>query len=261
MFADVTSANVVGYATKNCPGNTFMHAGAQFESIEDGQLLLDKTMSGLPGADFDDEFVFLSTAPHIQVVKDDGIPDMYYYLNDGWYPLFPGDEEGDVKPGWCDSNGNIADLRITPGSGFWLKNAENEDLDMQGSGQVTAAESSDITAPANIFSINANVYPIAINLNNADQVEFPDIVGADFDDEFAFLATSPHIQVVKADGIPDMYYYLNDGWYPLFPGDEEGDVKPGWCDSNGNIVDLNIVAQGGFWVKAVTGAFTLRYKK
>ena len=254
-FSDVTSANIVGYAKKNCGANIFVQAGAQFESVKDGLLKADEIFSGLPGVDYDYGGDFLATAPQIQVVATDGSgkPTAYFYLNDGYV-----EADGSTKPGWCDSFGNIVDLTIVAGSGFWLKNTDNVAHDFQGAGQVTAQNSSDITAPAGIFTINANVYPIAINLNNADQVSFPDIVGVDYDYGGDFLGTAPQIQVVATDGSgkPTAYFYLNDGYV-----EADGSTKPGWCDSFGNIVDVNIAAQSGFWVWAKTGAFKFTYKK
>ena len=254
-FADVESLNVVGYAQKTCPANRFQHAAAQFEDVSSGKLSLDTVFSGLPAVAFDDSYVFMGTAPHIQVVKADGTPDKYYYLSDGYYKV---DGVEAYKQGWCDSNGNIVDLEITPGAGFWLKNGSSKEETLTGNGQVAAAAATQVVAPAGVFSINANVYPVDVNLNNADQVTFPDIVGVDFDDAYLFMGTAPHIQVVKADGTPDKYYYLNDGYYNV---DGAAAYKAGWCDSNGNLVDVKIPAQGGFWVKAASGAFTFNYKR
>ena len=118
-FAELASANTVGYATKNCPANKFMHAAAQFEDVTSGKLFLDSVMSGLEGVDYDDAGAFEGTAPHIQVVKADGTPDMYYYLNDGWYDN--GTTDGGFKAGWCDNLGNIADVNIAAQAGFWVK--------------------------------------------------------------------------------------------------------------------------------------------
>ena len=234
-----------------------MHAAAQFEDVTSGKLFLDSVMSGLEGVDYDDAGAFEGIAPHIQVVKADGTPNKYYYLNDGWYDN--GTADGGFKAGWCDNLGNIVDLEITPGTGFWLKNAASVAQTMTGAGAVHAKDEVDVTAPAGIFSINANVYPIAMNLNNADQVAFGDIIGVDYDDAGAFEGTAPHIQVVKEDGTPNKYYYLNDGWYDN--GTADGGFKAGWCDNLGNIADVNIAAQAGFWVKATTGALTFTYKK
>ena len=73
-----------------------------------------------------------------------------------------------------------------------------------------------------------------------------------------FRGTAPQIQVVQSDGTAKLYYYLTDGWY-----DNNGDdgYKPGWCNDFGVLVDIEIAAQSGFWVKATTGDFTFNYKR
>ena len=256
-FGDgITSANVVGYATKTCPANRFQQTAAQFEDVKSGKLSLDTVFSGLPGVSFDEGDVFMGTAPHIQVVKDDGIPNKYYYLLDGYYENEAGEES--YKPGWCDSFGNLVNLEATQGVGFWLKNGSSNEETLLGTGSVFPKATAQVVAPANIFSINANVYPIAINLNDETQVTFPDIVGVNFDEADLFMGTAPHIQVVKAEGTREKYDYLKDG-YGEFDGKET--YKPGWCDSFGNLVDVKIAAQSGFWVKATSGAFTFNYKR
>lgn len=212
-------------------------------------------MSGLPAVNYDDNYIFTGTAPHIQVLKADGTPNKYYFLADGYYE---DNGEDAYKQGWCDNNGNIVNLVITPGVGFWLKNGSSKEETMIGNGKVSLADSTEVLVPANIFSINANVYPITINLNNANQVSFPGIVGVDYDDAYSFTGTAPHIQIVKADGTADKYYYLNDGYAEV---DGQETYNPGWCDSNGNIVEVKIEAQNGFWVKGSSGAFTINYKK
>ena len=60
MFADVTSANVVGYAEKQIPANKFKQCGAQFQDIATETLLADKVLGGLPGVAFDKNGIFTS---------------------------------------------------------------------------------------------------------------------------------------------------------------------------------------------------------
>lgn len=254
VFA-LESANVVGYANKAVPANTFVQAGAQFFDVASDTLDLSKVVTGLVGVDFDEAYAFEATAPHIQVVGLDGKPTKYYYLNDGWYDN--GTPDGDFKPGWCDGFGNIVDLVIEEGAGFWYKSSV--DGNFTGAGAVMAETSGSVTAPNGVFAIKANVFPIAVNLNDATQVEFPNIKGVDFDEAYAFEGTAPHIQVVGLDGKPTKYYYLNDGWYDN--GTPDGDFKAGWCDGFGNIADPIIEAQQGFWVKAMGGDLEFVFKR
>ena len=251
------SANIVGYANKTLPANKFIQAGAQFFDVATDKLTLDTVMKGLPEVFFDEDYVFTATAPHIQVVGADGFSTLYYYLQDGWYNN--GTEDGAFKPGWCNDSGEITDLEITPGSGFWMKNGDSNDQTMIGFGAVSAPDSYNVTAPGGIFSINANVYPMSVDLNDLAQVEYPEIAEVYFDEDYAFTATAPHIQVVGLDGFSTLYYYLQDGWYNN--GTEDGAFKPGWCNDSGEIVDLVIAPQTGFWVKAPAAGMTIKYKK
>ena len=247
----------MGYATKACPANRFQHAAAQFQDITNKTLDLDTTFSGLPGVNYDGYGVFHGTAPHIQVVQSDGTAVLYYYLNDGAY--LDDNKKLAYKSGWCNSVGEIVDLTMTQGIGFWLKNGSSDAQTLLGKGAVFEKEETQVVAPAKIFSINANVYPISFNLNNADQVTFPDIVGVNYDDLGVFHGTAPHIQVVQSDGTAVLYYYLNDGAY--LDDNKKLAYKSGWCNSVGEIVDVTIAAQSGFWVKATSGAFTFNYKR
>ena len=113
--------------------------------------------------------------------------------------------------------------------------------------------------PANRFQHAAAQFQDITNKTLDLDTTFSGLPGVDYDKNRIFRGTAPHIQVVKADGTADLYYYLNNGWYD--DGSDEGAEKPGWCDQSGNIVDIKIAAQSGFWVKATTGAFTFNYKR
>ena len=245
----------VGYAEKQIPANKFKQCGAQFQDIATETLLADKVLGGLPGVAFDKNGIFTSTAPQIQIVGSDGTPSKYWFLTDGYVGKVEGKKV--YAPGWCDVGGNIVNLELDPGSGFWVKNGDIDDQNLQGSGQVAKADYTEITVPANIFSIQANVYPMDINMANEERVMFPDIVGVAFDKNGIFTSTAPQIQIVADDGTPSKYWYLTDGYVGKVEGKKV--YAPGWCDVGGNIVDVDIPAQSGFWVKAASGAFTVKY--
>ena len=258
---EVQSAEIVGYSNKTCPANKFVQVAMQFEDVASGLLAVDKIMSGIPGVTIEDDYeTFLVTASQIQIVKEDGNPDIYFYLNDGWYDA-GGDDWRRDKPGWCDAGGNLVDLKTLSGQGFWLWVKSPTAEVMQGAGQVPGVTEVDVTAQGGIFSINGGVFPVAINLNDPNQVSYKQITGVTIDEDYeTFLTTAPQIQVVREDGNPDIYFYLNDGWYDA-GGDDWRRDKPGWCDAGGNLVDVVIQPQGAFWVWAKTGAITFTYKR
>ena len=74
------------------------------------------------------------------------------------------------------------------------------------------------------------------------------VQGVDFGDGTTFSMTAAQIQIPNGIGY-DTYYYLNDGWFD--DGTEEGDVKPGWCDIAGNLVDAEITPGIAAWFKSV----------
>ena len=254
MFADVTSANIVGYATKNSlEKDTFYIFGSQFDGVGGGKKIVD-VIGGVKGVDWDDQDVFIKTASQIQIPKTGGY-NTYYYLNDGWFD--DGTEEGDFKAGWCDAGGNIIDaIELTPGVAFWFKNKTEEDSSWNQSGEVPEQAQYRVDVPVD-FQLRTFPYPISAGLNSA-HFDNSEMVGVDWDDRDLFLKTASQIQIPKTGGY-NTYYYLNDGWFD--DGTEEGDFKAGWCDAGGNIVDVEVPVGQGFWTKGVSGAGWLNFKK
>ena len=77
------------------------------------------TSADIVGVMYDDNNVFKTTAPQLQVPNPTtGGYDTYYYLTDGWY-----DDNGSdgYKPGWCDDWGVLVDTTIPVAQGFWTK--------------------------------------------------------------------------------------------------------------------------------------------
>ena len=72
------------------------------------------------GVDYDDDDVWLTTAPQIQVPSANGYT-TYRYLNDG-YDLVK--DDGTVAPGWCDGFGNLVSEAIPAAQGFWTKGVQ-----------------------------------------------------------------------------------------------------------------------------------------
>ena len=274
------SANTVGFDTKACTAAKFYIFGIQFEAT-DGTMDINKLASGFTGVSQDElGDSFTAAAPQIQVPNGIGY-DVYYYLTDGYYATGEVDGAGDPvyaqKAGWCDFNGIIAgdeaaDLNgvLTSGVAMWVKDVQNTET-FQAAGQVPNESTVMVSAPQN-FTLRANAFPLAFNLNDASKVTFAGLTGVS-QDELGdnFTASAPQIQVPNGIGY-DVYYYLTDGYYATGEVDGSGDPvyaqKAGWCDFNGIIAgdeaaDLtgNVASGLGFWTKGVGSAFSMTFKK
>ena len=256
MFADVTSANIVGYATKNTlEKDMFYIFGSQFDSVGGSKKLVD-VIGGVKGVYWDPDDLFMKTASQIQVPKKTGGYDTYYYLEDGWYDN--GTEDGDTKPGWCDMGGVIVeDVELTPGVAFWFKNKTEDNSVWTQAGEVPSQDQYRVNIPID-FQLRSFPFPVAIGLNDA-KFDSSEMTGVYWDSDDAFMKTAPQIQIPKATGGYDTYYYLNDGWYDN--GTEDGDTKPGWSDMGGVIVDIAVPVAQGFWTKGNTAAGWMTFKK
>ena len=147
------------------------------------------------------------------------------------------------------------DDEYTQGVAVWFKSV-NADADVVVSGAVPEDSSIAVDCPAG-FALRANAYPVAVTLNDT-QMTSSDIPGVAYDEDGAFTLTAPQIQIPVAAGY-EKRYYLNDGWKDL--GDDNWVQVPGWCDSDGLIVDDVIPAAQGFWIKGNTASFTLTFNK
>ena len=251
MFADVTSENTVGYTGKDkIAKDTFYILASQFEGVAGGKNVND-ILGAVTGVDYDDGVTFLTTASQFQIPKTGGYT-TYFYLNDGYYE----DEQGQeaYKPGWCDDGGNLVDVEIPDGVAIWFKNKQDSVSAWTHSGAVPAENAKRIEYPAE-FALRSNPYPVAFKLNS-EAMDSSEVVGVDYDDGVTFLTTASQIQIPKTGGYTT-YFYLNDGYYEDEQGQEA--YKPGWCDSFGNLVDVEVPVMQGFWTKCVSGAAALTF--
>lgn len=76
------------------------------------------TSANIVGVVYDDNNVFKTTAPQLQIPNPAGGYFTYYYLTDGWY-----DNNGSdgYKAGWCDDWGVLVESTIPVAQGFWTK--------------------------------------------------------------------------------------------------------------------------------------------
>ena len=116
MTFGIESSNIVGYTAKEADAGKFIILGAQFEGVSGGMKIND-LISGVAGVDWDEDDVFLKTAPQIQVPSANGYT-TYYYLNDGYDTI---KDDGSTAPGWCNIGGELVTDLIPAAQGFWTK--------------------------------------------------------------------------------------------------------------------------------------------
>ena len=121
-LADITSANTVGYVSRDIAPNTFYMIAVQFEDVGgDATADLNKVlgMNNIAACGFDD---CGKDGAEIQVLEGDAYKH-YFYINDAW-DADDNPVTGDV---WADSDGYVvtdADL-IAPGASFWMNARQN----------------------------------------------------------------------------------------------------------------------------------------
>ena len=237
-FGDITSQNVVGYATGTLEQNKFTIKAIQFEDVTSGVVDVNKVLSGFSGVDFDTALAFKLTAPQILVQAKGGGYNTYYYLNDAYI-----ETTDSTKAGWADGAGNYVDLELTPGTAVWVK-VPGGDAEATMAGNVSAAMEVPVTVSADTFTLVGNGYPAEVVLNGK-QMTSGDIMGVDFDAALAFKLIAPQILVQAAGGGYNTYYYLNDAYI-----EATDSTRAGWADSAGNYVEPKIPVGAGFWVKS-----------
>ena len=79
---------------------------------------------------------------------------------------------------------------------------------------------------------------------------FKDVAGEIdwYGDPDAFRLTAPQIQVQKASGAYDIYYYVKNAY--VEDGTDLGSRAEGWVDTAGVYVTKQIPAGRGFWLKS-----------
>ena len=113
-FAVVESPNIVGYTSTSMEAAKYMMYAPQFVDVKTEATALDSIMSNVPGVNWDEEGTFVNTATILQVFNGTTY-NTYYYLNDGAI------SETETKAGWCDARGEITNVEIPVGQGFWVK--------------------------------------------------------------------------------------------------------------------------------------------
>ena len=121
-LAEVTSANTVGFVSRDIAPDTFYMVGVQFENVG-GDATADLNnvlgLKNIAACGFDNR---LTDGAEIQV-RVGNVYNYYYYINDAW------DAEDNPVTGdvWADGDGYVvtdADL-IAPGASFWMHARQN----------------------------------------------------------------------------------------------------------------------------------------
>ena len=264
------SANTVGYYNKTL-NNVFKVRAAQFETTASESFKVSDAVSCTSPvavscwADRDNwEYNdgWDDTAPQIQVQNASGVFEPFFYVSDARVYDELGNES--FVEGWADASGMLADANDIPsGSGIWLRGYKNgtetvADTEFTFSGQVMADASGDI-AGENMFKVRAMPYPIEQALNSAKCVWSALTPVSCWSDRDAWEYndgwddTAPQIQVLKASGVFEPFFYVSDARVYDELGSES--FVTGWADASGMLAreDENngIVRVGdGIWFNA-----------
>ena len=227
MFADVTSANIVGYQNNDWLGTTFYMMGMQFEKTDGKPVKLSEINFGnMVGPKYDDDFSFTKTAPQIQIsmANSETFHPTYYFLADG-APDF-------TNPGWTDAVGNPIsdDIVVDAGIGFWFRDPVSDKPTFKPAGQVMPDSPWSKTFSKVDYFMLVNPFPMDTALSD---ISFSDLEKSApyYSDDDAWLNTATQLQVPFAnrEGFT-AYYFLADG--------NETYDGPGWVDQGGNNVDI-----------------------
>ena len=243
----VESANTVGYNTDTITATKFNMVCVPFEGTDGDGFKLNQCLAGvnLVGA------AVPTGADKIQIW--DAATGAY----DNWFYYFNNDE----WTGWWDEGTqNLLFEDVYPnglpaGTAFWYKSdanaANNGSVTL--SGQVPAATTVDFEVLRGKFNMVADAYPVALKLNDSNQVVWTGATGA------AVPTGADLIQIWDATtGAYEnwFYYFNNDEW-------------TGWWDEGTQNLLFEDVYPNGlpvgkpFWYKAAgaSGSFDITFKK
>ena len=250
----ITSANTVGYTSREVKAGQFYMVGVQFADVSAKADVANFNnffaTTCAPGEYGDGNDASMNNAPQIQVLNASGIGyTKYYYINDAV------DAEENPVPGncWANQDGFIATNSdaLDLAKGFWFKSMTDGTVNC--SGQVSATGDRGRTIIADQFNIVANAYPVALSLNSAESTDFTPGEYGDGND--ASMNNAPQIQVLNASGVGyTKYYYISDA-----VDAEENPVSGNcWVNQDGYMATGTQVPVGqSFWVKSASaGTFT-----
>ena len=245
MFADVTSANVVGYTTSKevIPDYWYIMASS-FENIANanGEFPINELITGDITAG-----ETMETSARIQT-RVDGLAYGYWYnakgkrirINPGINP-----PKFEYVPAWCEDGGSVlAEGTIKNGQGFWFKDPLKAST-ITIAGQVTNLKVK--SWPAGVYwDLVCNPFPVALKINS-DQLDCSKLTAGETEE------TSARIQT-RVDGLPYGYWYnakgkrirVNPGVNP-----PKFEYVPAWCEDGGSTLadEAEIAVGQGFWLQ------------
>ena len=241
------SANIVGYNSDTIVAKKFNMVAIPFESTNGDGFKLNECLKGVNLVGTDEA----ATSDQIQIwdATLGGYENWFYY------------DVGDEWTGWWDvGTGNSLFEDVYPtglpaGTAFWYKSVATATANGTAtySGQVPAAATVDFEILRGKFNMVADAYPVALKLNDSNQVVWTGATGSDE------AATSDQIQIWDATlgGYENWFYY------------DVGDEWTGWWDvGTGNSLFEDVYPAGlavgkPFWYKAYagSGSFDVTFKK
>ena len=212
VFADVTSANIVGYTQTDTPYLGSTAAGAFVPVTGTKNDLIDITVIGYKDAQGNGT---CEGGVQAQTLDEYGGTDKIYE----WYDVSYG--PGDEYHGWYPLNGELpierGDVPLELGGGLWV-NVLVSNLKLQSSGQVPTAGDVETSLP-NLGYVIANPTPVNVDLVDCMITGYKDAQGngtceggvqAQTLDEYG--GTDEIYEWYDVSYGPDDEYY---GWYPL----------------------------------------------
>ncbi len=245
-FAEITSANIVGYTTVTAPNSRYVMVGGQFTSTlgEEGVNLQDFIKGDFTAVDYDDDGNWYASSPTVLLYNGVGY-DWYYYQTDA-------QGTGDSADGWVTAGAEYAeDVVIMPGQGFWfidLNTADGETTTITFAGQVPGDKDGAYTLEltGSTYSLIANPLPLNTPLNSAS-ITWTGLTAVDYDDDGDWYATSPTVLLYNGVGY-DWYYYQTDA-------QGTGDSADGWVTAGAEYAgeDVVLATGAGCWFRNPAG--------
>ena len=229
-FAELASANVVGYTTSTLEADKWYLIGCNFEKVGTGNLSIQDLVSGLePASD-------PSVAPTIQYWDGAKLVTLSY-LDFVWDPN--AGEGGDFVVGWADPTTiEAVSFDANPGFGCWIKLPTTATITCSGQVVDTDSAAREITSA---WSLVSCPYPSALQFNSS---KF-DCTGLTASSD---VATAPTIQYWDGSKLVSLSY-SDFVW-----SDAAADFVVGWTDpSTMEYFSVALPPCTGFWIKSSNG--------